>query len=435
MLIAYGRTGITSVWLGAGCGKIGLMKIALVHDDLIQRGGAERLFEAMVETFSDVDIYTSIATAEYDLRFTDYDLRTSFMQKLPFKEKLYRHYFPLYPLAFESFDLSEYDLVISSTTRFAHGVITRPETLHICYMNTPPRMFWEPKVYFENFPYPFKSFLNPFLSYFRLWDYAAAQRVDYFIANAKTPQARIKKYYGRDSKIIYPFVDLERFQNNSEKLRESEKSEYSENQIVGESGNQTSQTLRNSGSLGVSDNPTLRPTEFSEFSEYFLVVSRLTSWKRIDIAIEACNQLKLPLKIIGEGSDRSRLEKLAGPTVELLGRLTDDEVVRYYKNCRALIFPQKEDFGITPLEAQAAGKPVIAYGAGGALETVIEGKTGEFFHPQTADALVKVLKNFGPEKYQKEDRRQQAEKFSKKRFQGELKNIVEEVYEKHLSSF
>ena len=353
----------------------------------------------MVEVFSEADAFTSMVSDEWLMQnakckmqkqVQSSKLKTSFMQRLPLKEKLYRHYFPLYPLAFESFDFSEYDLVISSSTRFAHGVITRPETLHICYMNTPPRMFWEPKTYFENFPYPFKSLLNPFLSYLRLWDYAAAQRVDHFIANAKTPQARIKKYYGRESGVIYPFVDLERFDGG----------------------------------------PTRRVTGLQP-DGFFLVVSRLTAWKKIDIAIEACNQLNLPLKIIGEGPDFQRLKKLCGSTAELLGRLTDEEVVSYYQNCRAFLFPQKEDFGITPLEAQAAGKPVIAYGAGGALETVVGGKTGEFFRPQTADALTAVLKKFDPQRYQKGDCRQQAEKFSKKRFQTELKNFVEKTYEKH----
>ncbi len=182
------------------------MKIALVHDDLIQHGGAERLFEAMMEIWPEADVFTSMTTWGRNPSGLDDDWSTrrvekSFMQRLPFKEKLYRHYFFLYPLAFESFDLADYDVVISSSTRFAHGVITQPETLHICYMNTPPRMFWEPQTYFEQNA-PLSSLLSPFLSYLRLWNYAAAQRVDYFIANSKTPQARIKKYYGRDSKVI-----------------------------------------------------------------------------------------------------------------------------------------------------------------------------------------------------------------------------------------
>jgi len=383
------------------------MKMALVHDDLIQHGGAERLFEAMIEAFPQADIYTSMASEGWKLqipnskfqinpKFQFSKFKTSFMQHLPLKEKLYRHYFPLYPLAFESFDLTDYDVVFSSSTRFAHGVITRPETIHICYMNTPPRMFWEPHDYFSSSA--LQLFGSPLLSYLRMWDYAAAQRVDYFMANSKTPQARIKKYYGRDSQIIYPFVELERFTKIS-----NLKSQIS--------------------------NPQLKT---QNYDGYYLIVSRLAPWKRIDVAIEACNWLKLPLKIVGEGPDRSRLEKLAGPTVELLGRLTDEEVVRYYQNCHALIFPQKEDFGITPLEAMACGKPVIAFRAGGALETVIEGRTGEFFSPQTAEALGEVLKNFNALKYQGGDCRAQAEKFSKERFQTEIKSFVEEADKKNV---
>jgi len=254
------------------------MKIALVHDDLIQHGGAERLFEAVMETFPKADVFTSMTT-------WGRNPQTSFMQKLPFKEKLYRHYFPLYPLAFESFDFTGYDVVLSSSTRFAHGVITRPETLHIAYFNTPPRMFWEPFTYFESNS-ALRSLLSPLLSYVRVWDRVAAQRPDVLLANAKTPQARVKKYYGRDSEIIYPFVDLGRFGEVADGI------------------------------------PTRRVTGLQP-DGFFLVVSRLTSWKRIDIAIEACNQLNLPLKIIGEGPDFARLKKLAGPTVELLGRLTD----------------------------------------------------------------------------------------------------------------
>lgn len=383
------------------------LKIALVHDDLIQRGGAERLFMAMVETFPEADVYVSMAVrqsgsetvGQLDSRkkkktaklsnCQTAKLFTSFMQKLPFKKKLYRHYFMLYPLAFESFDLTGYDIVISSSTRFAHGVITRPETLHICYMNTPGRPFWEPESYFRPplaRPGLAKVVLAPFLSYLRLWDYAAAQRVDYFIANSKTPQARMKKYYGRDSHTIYPFVDLERFKGGKG--------------LKGDKG-------------------------------YYLIVSRLAAWKRIDIAIEAFNKLGLPLKIIGEGPDRKRLQKLAGSTIELLGHLTDKEVVGYYKNCRALIFPQEEDFGITPLEAMAAGKPVIALRAGGALETIVEGKTGEFFYPQTVEVLSGVVKHFNPQRYDPEACRRQAEKFSKERFQKELKEFVEKKYEIH----
>lgn len=378
------------------------MKVALVHDDLIQYGGAERLFEAMCEIWPQAPVYTSTASKVWCNELSKpvglKRLKTSFMQRLPFKERLYRAYFPLYPLAFESFDFTSFDVVLSSSTRFAHGIITKPETLHICYMNTPPRMFWETGEYYR--PGLLKTVLAPFLSYLRLWDKVAATRPDFIVANSKTPQARIKKYYGRESVVIYPFVDLERFAPMSTRLRQ--------------------------GFGGQAD---LHPTGRAISADgYYLVVSRLTSWKRIDVAIGAFNKLGLPLIIIGEGPDRNRLEKLAGPTVKLLDRLPDRDVVGYYRNCQAFVFPQREDFGITPLEAMAVGKPVIALRAGGALETVVEGKTGEFFYPQTIEALEKVLVSFNPYSYHYGECRKRAEVFSKEVFKRKLRAFVEEKW-------
>ncbi len=409
-------------------------KIALVHDDLIQQGGAERLFTTMLKMWPEADVYTSMMTEGWrqeilnskldpgtsrpevtsGLRFRARvpnkdeirkrksetnlkQLSTSFMQKLPFKKKFYRHYFPLYPFAFESFDLSNYDLVISSSTRFSHGVITRPETCHICYMNSPGRMWWEPGVYFQDgttagtspaLPAgrPATTLLSPLLSWLRIWDYQAAQRVDYFIANSKTPAKRIEKYYSRDAEVVHPYVDLGRFDNCD--------SERGDN-------------------------------------DFFLIVSRLAPWKRIDIAVKTCNQLQLPLKVVGSGPDYNRLKQLAGPTVEVLGRLPDKDVVKYYLNCRGFIFPQKEDFGITPLEAMAVGKPVIAYKAGGALETVIPGVTGEFFYPQTVEALTGVLENFDLSKYNSSECKKQANRFSKERFKKDLAEVVENIFTSH----
>jgi len=366
------------------------MKLALVHDDLIQHGGAERLFGAMREMWPEADLFTSLVSKKWRQALTQNSQpQTSFMQQLPLKKALNRAYFPLYPLAFESFDLTGYDVVLSSSTRFAHGVITRPETAHICYMNSPGRMFWEPQAYFRGTPLLRKA-LSPLLGRLRVWDYAAAQRVDYFVANSGSVKRKIKKYYGRDAEVIYPFVELERFSAGSRRGR----------------------TLEISGSVphGVG---------------YFLVVSRLAAWKRIDIAIEACNQLKLPLVVVGEGPDRARLEKLAGPTVAFRGRLSDEGVVEYLQGAVALIFPQREDFGITPLEAMASGKPVVAYRAGGALETVISGKTGEFFYPQTERALAATLSAFRSESYLPEDCRARAEEFSRRKFEERLGYFVD----------
>jgi glycosyltransferase involved in cell wall biosynthesis len=311
-------------------------------------------------------------------KFPDRKVITTFMQRIPFKRQLQKVLFPLYPLAFESLDFSDYDLVISSSARFAHGVITRPETKHICYLHSPGRMFWEPDHYFGS-ESRLKTLLTPALSYLRLWDHTAAQRVDQFVANSKHIAGKIKRYYGREAVVVYPFVDLEKFEIRSPK---------------------------------------------SETEDYFLVVTRLAPWKRVEIAVAAAKQAGVKLKVVGTGPDEKRLRKIAGSGVEILGGVPDEAVVELFQNCSALVMTQEEDFGITSLEAQACGKPVIAYGGGGALETVVEGKTGEFFREQTGDSLVEALKRFDPSKYRPEDCRKNAERFSKIRFQKELVEIA-----------
>ncbi|OGC47163.1 hypothetical protein A2886_00770 [candidate division WWE3 bacterium RIFCSPHIGHO2_01_FULL_42_13] len=369
------------------------MRVALVHDDLIQFGGAENLLLALHEIWPEAPIYTAVASRKWKKICKDkkIDLRTSFMQNLPFSVQLNRYYAPflIHPLAFESFDFSGFDLVISSSARYAHGIITKPETLHICYMNSPGRMFWEPSRYFEDETYgllkPFKFLARPFLSlplsYLREWDYIAAQRPDYFIANSTSARERIKKYYGREAEVIYPFVDYEKF---------------SRHEFV----------------LG----------------DYYIVLTRLAYWKKVDLAIEACNKLKLNLKIISEGPALAYLKKIAGPTIEFLGYVDDEKRNIILSGVRALINTQEEDFGIVPLEAMASGKPVIAFGKGGAVETVIPGKTGEFFYEQSSDALISLLTAFHPEKYDPEMCREQAKRFEKSVFTAKIKETVSELW-------
>ena len=438
------------------------MKIALVHDDLIQHGGAERVFVALAERFSQADIFTSMVSKSWKLEIRNWklaeekspnspksdsktaslpncptaELTTSFMQRFPFKKQLYRYYFPLYSLAFESFDFSNYDAVLSSSTRFAHGIITKPETTHICYMHSPGRMWWEPQGYFSGGTGPGSTAvetrliaslrlgtISPFLSWLRAWDYAAAQRVDYFIANSKSVQAKIKKYYNREAEVIYPFVDLERFPGNISSLRHSDPAPEGAGGRISErffAGAQDDKGgIQNDGNYGTSYQLPV--------TDYYLVVSRLTPWKRIDMVIEACNQLQLPLVVIGEGPDRKRLQKLAGPRVEFRGRLSGEDVVQCYQSAKVLVFPQREDFGITPLEAMACGKPVLAYKAGGALETVLPGETGEFFYPQTVEALAKALSSFKPEWYDPAACRKQAERFGRERFEKSIQQFVSGV--------
>lgn len=390
------------------------MKLALVHDDFMQWGGAERLVLAMAGIWPDAPIYTTI----YDEKvlpknFPKNRLVPSFLQGLPLSRILYRQLFFLHPLAFESFNFNKFDVVISSTTRFAKSIVTQPQTLHICYCNTPPRFLWMPKNYFETKKFnplfwPFyKLILPPLLSYLRLHDQTAAQRVDYFIANSKNVAARIKKYYNRDSTVIYPFVETARFarMRMDTNGNSPNKSEYSDKT--------KSIWIKNSDYLD------------SDKLGYFLIVSRLGGHKRVDLAISAFNRLGWSLKIIGTGPEEKKYKKMAKENIEFLGQISDEEVIRYYENCTALIYPQEEDFGITALEAMSAGKPVIAYKRGGALETIIPGITGEFFSPQTADALIDALKNFNLVKYSFEDCHNQAVKFSKEHFVKEMKNFTE----------
>lgn len=394
------------------------MRIALVFDDLIQFGGAERLLLTVHELYPDAPVYTSLASDEWSQRCSDKKIRlvTSFMQVLPFKKSLNRVYglLGLHALAFESFKFDYFDVVLSISARFAHGIVTKPGTTHICYMNSPGRMFWEPWDYFEQENFlrddPIRGlfwfFSSPLLCLLRLWDYTGAQRVDYFMANSKTPQARIVKYYKREASVVYPFVDdLNRYEG-----RAPVTSDPADPPKAGR---------------GLSEDGSVAP--------YFLVLTRLNAWKRVDVAIEACKSVGVNLKIVGEGPDAGRLKNLAvkksgNSTIEFLGYVSDEEKIQAIQNCTALIVTQKEDFGITALEAMALGKPVIAYRAGGALETVIEGKTGVFFNAQTPQSLAQILLTFTPSSYTPQDCVNQSRNFSKQKFLTQLDDLVKTLY-------
>ncbi|HZT98725.1 MAG TPA: glycosyltransferase [Ktedonobacteraceae bacterium] len=358
------------------------MRVALVHDYLNQMGGAERVVMAFHEIFPDAPIYTSIYDPErVDPVFRTMDIRTTFMQKLPLVTKYHQPYLPFYPFAMESLDLRGYDLVLSSSSAFGKGVITRPETLHICYCHTPMRWCWNYDEYVEReqLGKMARSILPILITGLRTWDQTSSMRVDYFIANSPVVADRIQKYYRREAVVIPPPVEAERFPFD----------------------------------------PTLQP------ENYFLIVSRLIPYKRIDLAIEACNRLQLPLVIIGSGRDLDRLKTFAGPTIRFTGRLSDEEVIYYYTHCRALLFPGEEDFGITPLEAQAAGRPVIAYRAGGALASVVDGITGAFFQQQTVDSLATVLASFDGRMYNPHVIRNHALEFDKPRFSRRILQFIE----------
>lgn len=393
------------------------MKLAIVCDDLVQHGGQEKLLKAVSEIFPEAPIYTTVASKKWREYFREKNVKviTSFAQKLPFITKINRYYSPflVHTVGMETFDFSGFDVVFSISSRYAHYALTKPETLHICYMNSPGRMFWEAEDYFKHETYgllnKIKFLARPFLSfpllYIRLTDFVAAQRVNYFIANAKTPQERIKKYYRRDSAVIYPFINLSDFKRNFD--REKSFTDVLSNQVsfVDEDPNKETK---------------------AEKEKYFVVISRLVSWKRVDLAVSACKELGYKLKVIGSGPDSQRLKGLSNSDskIEFLGYVNDEEKLRCLKNSQALIHTQKEDFGIVPLEAMACGKPVIAFKAGGALETIIEGKTGLFFYEQNVSSLKRALKNFNPDNYSVDDCQKQAKKFDESIFRGKIKEFV-----------
>lgn len=365
------------------------MKVALVHDWLTNLAGAERVIIALHETFADAPIYTSVFIPELFPELSGADVRTSFMQKVPYAKKRHQAFPFLRTVAFEGFDMSGYDVVVSSCHAEAKGVITRPETLHICYCYTPIRYYWGGyNEYLENPRFgplnPVVKAVMPFMAnYLRVWDRCAADRVDVFVATCGNVANRIKKYYRRDSLVLYPPV--------------------------------------NTGWLKPSDT----------VDEYYLVAGRQIPYKRTDIAIRAFNKLGLPLKIAGNGSELKYLRSIARPNIEFLGRVSDDELAEAYSRCRAFVFPQEEDFGITPLEAMAAGRPVIAYRGGGALETVVEGETGVFFESQDEQSLIDAVRAFKPEEFKPDTLQRHAQRFDVGSFKSNFKEMVATEWQKY----
>lgn len=352
------------------------MKVALVHDDLVQWGGAERILTGISEIFPDAPIFTSLFdTNNPDLakNFKGRKITTSFLQKIPGWRVLYKALLPFYPIAFEQFDFSDFDLVVSQSTRFAKSVITKPKTIHICYCHTPPRFLWDPDI--KSCP-----LLKTYLSFLRHYDKVSISRADQFLAGSKNAKGRIKKIYGLDCPVVYPYIDIDRFKNL-------------------ESFN----------------------------GEYFLVIARLNEYKRVDLAIEACAKLNYPLKIIGVGPKLDSLKNLAeklNARVDFLGGLSDDFVNEILRGAKALIICAKEDFGISSLEAQFLGKPVVAFRKGGVLETVIEGKTGFFFNSQDSESLISALECINFDKIDANACNLNAAAFSKQKFVMDFKKEI-----------
>ena len=357
-------------------------RIALVHDYFVQMGGAEKVAEALSQTFPTAPLYSTVALEHrlpQGLRNTE--IRTSFMQKMPAVESKFRQYFWLYPFAVESLDLSEHELIVSSSSGYGKGVRRAKNAVHVCYCHTPMRWVWRYNDYAEReaFSGAARAVLPAMLAGLRAWDRRAARQPDHYIANSQIVADRIKQIYGRESVVIPPPIDVDRFQ----------------------------------------------PSD--DVEDYFLILSRLVPYKRIDLAIQACTKMNRELVVIGDGPDRQRLEAMAGPTVKFLGRQPDDVVNYYASHCRALLFPGEEDFGMTPLEINAAGRPVIAYGAGGALETVADGLTGLFFKHPTSQSLSEAIEEFDDYRWSQTVLRQHAEKFSYPVFASRMLDFLSQV--------
>jgi glycosyltransferase involved in cell wall biosynthesis len=337
--------------------ELAKLRVAIVHYWFVGRAGGEKVVEALAEVFPQADLFSLVANRDVLAPvLQSKNLRTSFLQRVPGARKFHRHFLFLQAFALEQFDLSDYDLVISSESGPAKGVITSPKTCHVCYCHSPMRYIWE--------MYPrYRLAMNPLVGtifsltahYMRLWDYASAGRVDYFVANSEFVASRIRKYYGRESTVIHPPVE---------------------------------------SALG---DTSMVP------GGYYLCVGRLVDYKRFDLAVSACTELGRQLKVIGAGPERKVLQRMAGPTVEFLGRVDDGELREHLAGCRALLFPGEEDFGIVPVEAQSFGRPVIAYASGGALETVrgalldktdVDNPTGVFFFDQSVPSVVRAIRDF-----------------------------------------
>lgn len=355
-------------------------RAAIVHDWFCNMGGGDKVAETFLDIMPDSPVYTS-CYLEKSLtpRLKSADIRVSFLQKfLHQKKDNHQRFLPLMPVAFESFDMNAYDIILSSSSCCAKGVITGPGAIHICYCHTPMRYAWEFFGEYTEDMKPLKrKIIGLLMSYIRIWDAISANRVDYFIANSNNVAKRIWKHYRRKATVIYPPIDTEYF------------------------------------------------TPGREDGDFYLCVSRLVKYKRIDLAVQACNRLKASLVVIGQGAEYERLKKMAGATLKILGRQPDDVIREYYRRCKAFIFPGEEDFGMTPLEAQACGRPVIAYGKGGALETVIDGKTGIFFEEQTVESLIQGMKKLDGIKIEKSACRENAERFSVQTFKENLREEIE----------
>ncbi|MHB1354979.1 MAG: glycosyltransferase [Anaerolineae bacterium] len=357
------------------------MRLAIVCSWLNQYGGAERVLEVLHSMYPETPFYTSVYLPNaLPAKDRGWDIRPSFVNRLPLAKTKPQFYLPLYPQAFEQFDLRSYDTVLSVTSSFAHGVLTTPQTRHICYCLTPARFLWNYPAYVEREGIGrLVRWLLPFyLTRLRMWDRLAADRVDEFIAISRTVQQRIAKVYQRESTILYPPVQI--------------------------------------GELATPQIP----------EDYYLIVSRLIPYKRIDLAVQAFNQLGLPLRIVGEGRDRAKLKAMARPNIQFLGYCSDEQKKQLMARCKAFIFPGEEDFGLAPLEAMAMGRPVVAFAAGGALDTVADQKSGVFFAQPTPESLAQAVISLLDCKFDASAIQHHAKHFDESVFRAGIRSILEQ---------
>ncbi|MEL6816682.1 MAG: glycosyltransferase [Cyanobacteria bacterium J06598_3] len=388
-----------------------MKKIAIVHEWFTSHAGSEKVVEQILAIYPQADVYSLVDFLPDELRhiIQHKPVNTSFIQRLPFASRRFRNYLPLMPLAVEQFDLSDYDLVISSHHAVAKGVLTRPDQLHISYVHTPLRYGWEFQHQYlrhAGLTRGAKSALaRAILHYMRLWDAASANRVDRYVANSHYIARRIAKTYRRPAAVIYPPVDTERFaRRGSHQTNRSQTASQTASQTNSQPGQRES---------------------------FYLTVSRFVPYKRVDLTIAAFNALGLPLVVIGDGDNGPALRQGAGPNIRFLGRQPDSVVEDYMLRCRGFVFPPEEDFGITPVEAQAAGAPVIAYAKGGQAETVLHEQTGLIFPHQTVESLVQSVKQLerSVDQFESGALRKNAEKFAVARFHTQFETFVEDAWE------
>ncbi len=360
------------------------MRVAYIHDWLITYAGAEKVLEGMLEVIPADRIFTLFYKPENfeNTEISKFKITPSFLNNLPSVHKYYRNLLPIMPLAVEGFNLKEYDVVISSNHAVAKGVIVMPYQVHISYFHTPIRYAWDLTFdYLSTLPQPLKLLAHTFLNYIRMWDYVSSLRVDVFIANSKTVAKRIKRFYGKDSEVIYPPVDVDKF--------------------------------------SVSEN----------HEGYFITVSRLVPYKNVPLIVQAFNSLGLPLMVVGDGPDMYKIKKIARKNIHIMGHVDTPTLSNLLSKARGFVFAAYEDFGISVVEAMASGVPVIAYGRGGASETVINGKTGIFFYEQKVECIEEAIKRFlkVEDKFDRKLIRKHSFKFGKKRFKDEFKRLVVKV--------